>query len=219
MDERVHRALDDATTAGALPSRVAAELDETRALLDAVLRTIPAPPLPDLGSAVLRRVAAHESVTLPRAATVGAQRRGVAEWLWSPHPVSVSVRPAYAIAAALLLAAVISGPVINDRRGRENPSIATVAKMEVLVHFTLDAPQATAVSLAGDFSNWNPAHALQRSANGMWTVVVPLTPGVHDYSFVIDGTRWVPDPVATPISDGFGGTNSRIAVIGPDKRT
>jgi len=47
-------------------------------------------------------------------------------------------------------------------------------------------------------------------------VVVPLSPGVHDYSFIVDGNRWTPDPTAPARADGFGGMNSRIAVLASD---
>ena len=48
------------------------------------------------------------------------------------------------------------------------------------------------------------------------TITVPLTQGVHDYAFVVDGQQWVPDPYAPQINDGFGGTNSRLALLPPD---
>jgi len=51
----------------------------------------------------------------------------------------------------------------------------------------------------------------------VWTVVVPLEPGIHDYAFVVNGGQWVPDPNAPAFEDGFGGLNSRIAVITPDR--
>jgi hypothetical protein len=59
---------------------------------------------------------------------------------------------------------------------------------------------------------------MKRTAPGVWTIVVPLAPGVHDYSFIVDGEKWVPDPSAPAMADGFGGVNSRIAVIAPDSR-
>ena len=81
----------------------------------------------------------------------------------------------------------------------------------------LDAPQARVVTLAGNFTRWKPAYTLTRSEPGIWTVVVALEPGVHDYAFVVDGERWVPDPMAPSVADGFGGVNSRVAVLTPDR--
>jgi hypothetical protein len=44
-------------------------------------------------------------------------------------------------------------------------------------------------------------------------VDVPLAPGRHLYAFVVDGTRWTPDPNA-PLAPGddFGAPNSVIMV-------
>jgi hypothetical protein len=209
MDDRLHKALDDELTPDQLTPALSADLDETRALFGAVLRAIPARPIPNLGGAVLQRIAAEA----PR------RRHGLASWLVAPQRMSFSIRPVYALAAAVLLAAVIGIRVSRDDGDRNPAGVASAAKTEVLVHFRLEAPRARAVSLAGDFSNWTPSYTLSRSERGVWTIVIPLAPGVHDYSFIVDGEKWVPDPAAPPIADGFGGMNSRVAVIGPDKRT
>jgi len=95
---------------------------------------------------------------------------------------------------------------------------APVAGWQVLVQFRLDAPQASEVALAGEFTEWQPIYPLKRSEPGIWTVVVPLEPGIHDYAFIVDGERWLPDPMAPAVEDGFGGLNSRIAVLTPDRR-
>jgi 1,4-alpha-glucan branching enzyme len=86
------------------------------------------------------------------------------------------------------------------------------------VQFRLDAPGAREVALAGDFTDWEPTYVLRHSGRGVWTVVAPLAPGVHSYAFVINGERWVPDPMAPAIEDGFGGLNSRVAIITPDRQ-
>jgi 1,4-alpha-glucan branching enzyme len=128
--------------------------------------------------------------------------------------VAFAWRPAYAFSAAAVVLALILGPARVPL-----PDAATVAvPAEVLVQFRLDAPQAQVVTLAGDFTGWQQAHPLKRSEPGVWTVVVPLEPGVHDYAFIVDGERWMPDPMAPAVSDGFGGLNSRISVLAPDSR-
>jgi 1,4-alpha-glucan branching enzyme len=82
----------------------------------------------------------------------------------------------------------------------------------VYVQFRIAVPDARTVSLAGTFTGWKPAVALRRNADGEWTALVPLRPGVHDYAFVVDGDRWVTDPNAPQVDDSFGGTNSRISL-------
>ncbi|HUQ81636.1 MAG TPA: glycogen-binding domain-containing protein [Gemmatimonadaceae bacterium] len=127
--------------------------------------------------------------------------------------IAITWRPAYALAAAAAFTAAAAGlvPMANRLLVRPEPQVFT--------EFVIQAPTASNVALAGDFSGWKPAYAMTRSATGVWTVVVPLAPGVHDYSFVIDGQRWVPDPAAPAVKDGFGGVNSRRAVLPPDGRT
>ena len=60
MDDRLQRALDGDLAPGDLTAALAADLKESRALLDGVVRAIPARPIPDLGAAVLRRIEAAE---------------------------------------------------------------------------------------------------------------------------------------------------------------
>ena len=84
------------------------------------------------------------------------------------------------------------------------------------MHFSLSAPAARNVSLAGSFNNWDAAGlSLHRGADGSWEATIALPVGEHRYQFVVDGQRWIPDPSAqAQIEDGFGGTNS-VIVVGP----
>jgi 1,4-alpha-glucan branching enzyme len=124
--------------------------------------------------------------------------------------MTVQWRPAYAFA---LVASLMAAPLAM----RALPtSPETAASKQVFVQFRLDAPSAQNVHLAGDFTNWKATVSLQRSASGVWTVLVPLQPGVHSYSFVINGQEWVTDPTAPTVSDGFGGKNSQLAVLTPE---
>jgi anti-sigma factor RsiW len=86
---------------------------------------------------------------------------------------------------------------------------------EVVVRFSLTAPKAANVELAGDFNGWKPAQSpLSRTPSGVWSTTVRLSPGRHEYLFFLDGQRWVPDPSAAEIvDDGFGGKNAVIEVL------
>jgi hypothetical protein len=70
--------------------------------------------------------------------------------------------------------------------------------------------------LAGTFTNWQPQFELLQTAPGSWTVTLALPAGVHDYAFVVDGQRWMPDPFAPSVNDGFGGLNSRLSLLPPE---
>jgi 1,4-alpha-glucan branching enzyme len=60
--------------------------------------------------------------------------------------------------------------------------------------FSLEAAEAKEVFLTGDFNNWSPRKlAMRRDENGMWNKRVMLSPGNHEYKFLVDG-QWKEDP-------------------------
>jgi hypothetical protein len=83
------------------------------------------------------------------------------------------------------------------------------------VKFVLIAPQAQRVAVAGDFNGWDPtATPTTRDAQGRWSVFVPLQPGLHVYSFVVDGDQFVADPTAPVAPDDGYGHESSVVVVG-----
>ena len=177
-------------------------IHETRELLAAR-------PAPDVRAAVMSRIANVEPLPLPR--PPGALKR-MAQMVWAPR--QISIRPAFALAAAAVVVLLLVMPY-SRLRPKAGPQGGTAsADPQVFVQFRLDAA-ASRVQLAGSFTNWEPRYDLRQSAPGIWTITVPLTQGVHDYAFVVDGQRWIPDPYAPQIGDGFGGTNSRLALMSP----
>ena len=86
---------------------------------------------------------------------------------------------------------------------------------ERVVEVVFEAPQAASVTIVGDFNDWDPRRTqlVRASHEGLWRARLRLVPGVYQYSFVLDGTAWVSDPLAkTMLADGFGGKNSVIIV-------
>jgi 1,4-alpha-glucan branching enzyme len=83
-----------------------------------------------------------------------------------------------------------------------------------IVRFVFADPKASSVQLVGDFNEWTKgATNLKPSgAPGVWTISVPLHPGRHEYAFIVNGTRWIADPLATKSSDDFGTESSVIHV-------
>jgi hypothetical protein len=143
---------------------------------------------------------------------------GRAAWRWMLES-RLALRPVVAVAAAVALV-VLSAGVTAILQPPTRPAAQPTAGPgpgTVLVRFELDAPGARSVSLAGSFNGWNDSTiAFSRSADGArWTVTVALPPGEHQYLFVVDGHRWVPDPAAhAQVQDEFGQTNS-VLVVGP----
>jgi hypothetical protein len=88
------------------------------------------------------------------------------------------------------------------------------------VSFAIDAPGASRVSLVGDFNNWDPAATpLARSADGTrWEAVLPLSPGRYQFTYVVDGSRWVRDPrLPQATGDDFGQPTSVITIVAPGR--
>jgi len=81
--------------------------------------------------------------------------------------------------------------------------------------FVLYEPDARQVAVAGDFNDWSPgATPMQRDADARWVVRVALTPGRHQYKFIVDG-QWIPDPLAgESVRNGHGTFNSVVEVRG-----
>ncbi|MBN1335969.1 MAG: glycogen-binding domain-containing protein [Deltaproteobacteria bacterium] len=80
------------------------------------------------------------------------------------------------------------------------------------VRFTLDAPRAHAVAVAGTFSGWAPL-PLARGPDGTWVLVVPLPPGEYEYCWLVDGKARSPVEAARRRPDGFGGENGIVVVV------
>ena len=143
-----------------------------------------------------------------------ARRPGALGWLLAPR--TLRVRPvwvgALATAAALVVWLAPRAPAPAAPAALAvRPAVDTV-----YVRFELAAPGARSVSVAGTFNGWRVgALVMARDSSGLWSATTALPVGEHRYEFVVDGTRWVPDPTAhAEVDDGFGGRNS-VIVVGP----
>jgi 1,4-alpha-glucan branching enzyme len=76
---------------------------------------------------------------------------------------------------------------------------------ERIQSFCFTAPAARSVQLVGDFTNWQQKPiSLQRSGAGVWRTAVALTPGTHQYRFLVDG-EWRDDPACQlHVANPFG---------------
>jgi len=155
-----------------------------------------------------------------------APRRGRLAWWFAPDALRVSPAAAVAVLAVALLAGAYAGGRLVRSVAPEGSvprggiaALATATPPEpASVTFTLRAPDASRVSIVGDFNGWSPdVTPLARSSSGVWTAAVPLERGLHNYAFVIDGREWRTDPAA-PLAAGstFGSQNSVVIVGGGD---
>jgi len=68
------------------------------------------------------------------------------------------------------------------------------------INFICHAPQATKVSIVGDFNNWNPAaNPMKHMPDRSWLTTINLKHGHHRYAFLIDGVLSL-DPHAQGIT-------------------
>ncbi len=206
FDLRVKQLLDGDLSLADLPPELRAEGEEALRLLAAVDRT-PVTLSPELDARVMAVVRRHAKSPVGRAW----------RWLNTPRDVELRlrVRPwavwagalAAAAALALLLGRAVPAPVpgVQARGGTRD---------SVFVRFVLYAPGARRVAVAGTFNQWDRGAALLAPAgtSGVWTTTLALPVGQHQYAFVVDGARWVVDPSAPAVDDGFGRRNSVVAV-------
>jgi len=82
-----------------------------------------------------------------------------------------------------------------------------------LTTFTLNAPDAARVFVAGSFNAWDPAVApLRKDQTGIWKTAINLEPGRHEYRFVVDGVWW-DDPMNSMRSSNEFGTQNCIVIV------
>ncbi|HEX4561766.1 MAG TPA: isoamylase early set domain-containing protein [Gemmatimonadales bacterium] len=194
LDPRIHRVLDGELDRAALTPDERALVER----LDATARALSdVPAVPGLAHRVLG------IIRRPLRSPVERFR----QWWTEPHPVTVSLRPVYSVVMAVLLVALLwrapeSGPL-------------SLGAHEGVAQFVARFPEAHSVAVVGAFNDWRP-EATPLSDNdhdGVWDARVILPAGSHEYMFVVDGERWVSDPMAGRyVDDGFGRQNAVMEV-------
>jgi hypothetical protein len=225
QNERIHRCLDGDLHRDELTLQELQELVRYEQINEEVQKLHRSVKAPDLTASIMGRLPqtpSEDAHPAPRSwartpLAAGVHRR-ISAWLWTPR--AMRLRPAYGVAAvlALLLAAFVMRSNNLSLQERLRMAEANAGAGTIFVQFRLDAPQASAVQLVGSFTGWKPAYTLKQASPGVWSILIPLTPGVHDYAFLVNG-KWVADPAAPAVDDGFGGANSRLLVVLPDKRS
>ncbi len=187
---------------------------EDAAFLDRVARSLRAPE---------RAHASFERRVMEKVRAEGAglypPRLTHKSWWRTTRALNITPLTAVAIAASALIVVAASGIVVGSRvsasRVAPQTAAATPTRDTVqVVRFVFVDSNASNVQIVGDFNEWRKGSTQLKpsGAPGVWAVSVPLTAGRHEYAFIVDGTRWVADPLAVKSTDDFGTESSVIRV-------
>ena len=92
-------------------------------------------------------------------------------------------------------------------------ALAAPEKVAGGIRFTYTDPNAGTVAWAGEFNGWSAsANPLVKDVKGVWSVVVALPAGEHQYKLVVDG-QWVADPENGATS---GDQGNSVVIVGAD---
>ncbi len=92
--------------------------------------------------------------------------------------------------------------------------VSTLRDTLRLVRLMFDDPGARQVAVVGDFNGWRASSTplAQDAATHRWSATLAMRDGAHRYAFVVDGTRWVPDPSAERVRADDGRVYSLLHV-------
>ncbi len=132
---------------------------------------------------------------------------------WAGSPRSITFTPLRAFPAAAALIAVAFALVYHALQ----PGSVSLEMPDrrVPVVLALQAPDARRVEVIGSFNRWRAQELEPQAFDGekRWSVTLMLPAGRHEYAFVVDGERIVPDPGAGfHEEDGFGNQNAVLYI-------
>jgi hypothetical protein len=161
--------------------------------------------LPDLEPAATLLPSVMEAL---RGRKISLWRRLYA-WATSPHAVTITPLRALPAGAFLVLLFFLAMWLLP---GKRDPLVTRVSQQErASVVFTLALPGAHSVAVIGSFNGWNPRGFEMKfdETKKSWSITLPLPEGRHEYAYLVDGEKVVPDPGAVFFQeDGFGNRNS-----------
>jgi 5'-AMP-activated protein kinase regulatory beta subunit len=81
------------------------------------------------------------------------------------------------------------------------------------VTFSISAPGAKDVCLAGSFNSWNiSSHHMKQNGDGLWKKSVIIPPGTYEYKFLVDG-EWWHDPQNQNVAYNEHGTLNSVITV------
>ncbi len=219
MDDRIHRFLDGDGAADDLSPEERCEIETMLAAINDVIEPLRSMDAPDLSHRVMAEIQGSDA---PASVPLISGIRELTRWLWTPRSIALSWRPVYSLGFSIVVALLVAsvwgsgpGPVTSDVRIEDATDATDAPPASLFVQFRLEAPGAVSVAVTGSFTNWADGVDLIETIPGIWSTLLPLEPGVHDYTFIIDGEFWVLDPTAPAIDDGFGGSKNRLFLTDP----
>jgi serine protease AprX len=109
-----------------------------------------------------------------------------------------------------------AGPAVNFAlaHGALNAQDEHLSSEGGRVRFTLHDVHAGSAAIVGSWNNWRQPAPCNRSAPGVWSAAIPQPePGRYAYKFLLDGHRWLTDPLnPRRLADSFGGWNSLLEI-------
>lgn len=137
-------------------------------------------------------------------------------------PRQVSFRPVWLLAVVLIIGYLtftlpggqdMDPGLVAQADEAHAPQMVAQQEEKVWVRFVYFDDEAEKISVAGDFSDWEPVE-LTREVSGdkqVWTGMIQATRGEQRYMFVKDEEEWITDPFAeVQRDDGFGNKNAVI---------
>jgi 1,4-alpha-glucan branching enzyme len=96
---------------------------------------------------------------------------------------------------------------MKPRLKKSNPPTSKASPPKV--RFALRQAHARSVAVAGSFNDWQPtSHPMAFDGKETWHLELELTPGSHEYRFIVDGD-WCNDPEAIlSVVNPFGSENA-----------
>jgi hypothetical protein len=137
--------------------------------------------------------------------------------LWAPAPRrAFGLSRRFALATIAIALVIFAGGLFAGMQVERLQS--GLANKGTGVQFVIAYPEAQSVAVAGDFTNWNKV-PLERGPDGVWRLWVQLPPGRYEYAFIVNGSRWLPDPRASQFVRSYGNDLNSVIYVGKGGET
>ena len=131
-------------------------------------------------------------------------------------PFSFASRPMHSLGLALAVCVllVLSFLAGSNFTPQSIPLPQTASIPATVQHrFVIFQQESLQVEITGSFTNWQKVPLTPTGSEGYWEITMEVPYGEHRYSFIVDGTKLLPDPtVAAQEPDDLGAINSILSI-------